>query len=44
VGTFAIAWIMTKFTEPLRLGLTVVALPQIAKILGKKDQENSDSK
>jgi len=46
VGTFAIAWIMTKFTEPLRLGVTVVALPQIAKKLGigKKDQENSGSK
>ena len=34
VGTFAIAWIMTKFTEPLRLGITVLIVPKVAKIVG----------
>eukprot|EP01035_Chromulina_nebulosa_P017772 gene17772-23375_t len=33
VGTFAIAWFMTKFTEPIRLGLTLAALPTVAKLL-----------
>eukprot|EP01040_Poterioochromonas_malhamensis_P015546 gene15546-17426_t len=36
VGTFAIAWVMTKFTEPLRLGLTIISVPTIAQMLGKK--------
>jgi hypothetical protein len=36
VGTFAIAWVMTKFTEPIRLGVTLLVLPKVAKILGKK--------
>ena len=29
-GTFAIAWVMCKFTEPIRLGITVTALPTVA--------------
>jgi hypothetical protein len=33
VGTFAIAWVMTKFTEPIRLGVTVGIVPQISKWL-----------
>lgn len=37
VGTFAIAWVMTKFTEPIRLGVTIVIVPKIAQLLGKKD-------
>ena len=39
VGTFAIAWVMTKFTEPLRLGITIVIVPKIAQLLGKKDTQ-----
>ena len=35
VGTFAIAWVMTKFTEPLRLGLTIAALPTVARVFGR---------
>ena len=35
VGTFAIAWVMTKFTEPLRLGFTIAALPTMARIFGR---------
>lgn len=35
VGTFAVAWVMTKFTEPLRLGVTLAAVPKIAKFFGK---------
>ena len=36
VGTFAVAWIMTKFTEPLRLGFTILIVPKVAKIVGGK--------
>lgn len=35
VGTFAIAWVMTKFTEPVRLGVTLFVLPKIARLMGK---------
>lgn len=35
VGTFAIAWVMTKFTEPLRLGFTLLTVPSIARWFGK---------
>lgn len=30
VGTFAVAWVMTKFTEPLRMGITLAVVPKIA--------------
>ena len=33
-GDFAVAWIATKVTEPLRLGLTAVVTPTIARWLG----------
>lgn len=36
VGTFAIAWVMTKFTEPLRLGFTVATVPTIARFFGRR--------
>ena len=35
VGTFALAWVMTKFTEPLRLGFTISIVPSIARFLGR---------
>lgn len=35
VGTFALAWVMTKFTEPIRLGVTIAAVPKIAKLFGR---------
>lgn len=33
-ANFAIAWIATKFTEPIRFGVTVVVTPPIAKFFG----------
>jgi len=38
VGTFAIAWVMTKFTEPLRLGFTVATVPTIARFFGRRKE------
>ena len=35
VGTFALAWVMTKFTEPIRLGFTISIVPSIARFLGR---------
>jgi len=36
IGNFAIAWIATKFTEPIRFGATVAFTPTIARYLGYK--------
>eukprot|EP01038_Epipyxis_sp_PR26KG_P008040 gene8040-10895_t len=33
VGTFAIAWVMTKFTEPIRLGVTLATVPSISRFI-----------
>jgi len=33
VGTFAIAWVMTKFTEPIRFGVTLAIVPKISRML-----------
>jgi hypothetical protein len=33
-GNFALAWILTKFTEPLRLAFTVTITPSLARFLG----------
>ena len=35
VGTFAAAWVMTKFTEPLRLFVTLGVVPSIARWIGR---------
>ena len=42
-ANFGIAWIMTKFTEPIRLGLAVAVTPSIAKQIGygRTAQNNS---
>ncbi|EEY61676.1 uncharacterized protein PITG_02010 [Phytophthora infestans T30-4] len=34
-GTFLLAWIATKFTEPVRLALTIAVTPRIARFLGR---------
>ena len=34
-GDFAVAWIATKFTEPLRLALTAAITPSVARMLGR---------
>ncbi len=44
VGTFAIAWVMTKFTEPLRLGFTVATLPSIARFFGRRADAKAAAK
>jgi hypothetical protein len=36
VATIAVAWLMTKFTEPLRVLITVGIVPKIAQFLVKK--------
>jgi len=36
LGNLAIAWVATKFTEPIRLPVTVMLVPRIAKFLGQK--------
>lgn len=33
VGTFAIAWVMTKFTEPVRIAVAISVVPSIARFL-----------
>eukprot|EP00457_Paulinella_chromatophora_P012191 gb/GEZN01012381.1/.p1 GENE.gb/GEZN01012381.1/~~gb/GEZN01012381.1/.p1 ORF type:complete len:222 (-),score=13.93 gb/GEZN01012381.1/:376-1041(-) len=34
-GNLALAWICTKFTEPLRFAVTVVATPSVARAVGR---------
>lgn len=34
-GSFVIAWVATKFTEPLRLALTIAITPRIARLVGR---------
>lgn len=34
-GNFAVAWILTKFTEPVRMLVTITIVPRIARALGK---------
>ncbi|GMF32626.1 unnamed protein product [Phytophthora fragariaefolia] len=34
-GTFLLAWIATKFTEPVRLAVTIAVTPRIARFLGR---------
>ncbi|VEU40601.1 unnamed protein product [Pseudo-nitzschia multistriata] len=36
IGNLAIAWIATKFTEPIRFGATVALTPPIARFVGYK--------
>lgn len=35
VANFALAWIMTKFTEPVRAVATLAVVPRIARALGR---------
>lgn len=37
VGTFAIAYVMTKVTEPIRFGVTFAIVPKIARLLGRNN-------
>lgn len=38
-GNFALAWILTKFTEPLRLAFVVTTTPKLARYLGRAPQK-----
>ena len=40
VANFAIAWVTTKFTEPMRLGLTAVVVPRVARHFGVGPKAN----
>ena len=33
IGSFALAWITTKLTEPFRFAFTLYILPKLAKVL-----------
>ena len=35
VGTFAIAWVMCKVTEPIRAAATIAIVPSVARALGR---------
>ena len=39
IGTLVIAWVMTEFTEPIRIGAAVVIVPPLAKALGVKAKQ-----
>ena len=44
ISNFAIAVVATKFTEPVRIGLTLGVAPKISKMRGMKvDDENDDN-
>ncbi len=34
-GTFLLAWLTTKLTEPVRLLVTILITPRIARMLGR---------
>eukprot|EP00567_Pseudictyota_dubia_P010439 CAMPEP_0197443204 /NCGR_PEP_ID=MMETSP1175-20131217/9006_1 /TAXON_ID=1003142 /ORGANISM="Triceratium dubium, Strain CCMP147" /LENGTH=331 /DNA_ID=CAMNT_0042973801 /DNA_START=152 /DNA_END=1147 /DNA_ORIENTATION=- len=36
-ANFGLAWFATKFTEPIRLGMSFVLVPRVHRALGKKD-------
>lgn len=39
--SFALAWILTKFTQPLRIALTIAITPYILKLLRKRSIHTS---
>jgi len=42
-GHFAVAWILTKFTEPIRFGLTLAVTPSIYRfITGRRARDRDD--
>jgi hypothetical protein len=48
-GNFAIAWILTKFTEPIRFGLTIAVTPSIYRFItgrraAREEDEDDDVK
>ena len=43
-GDFAIAWLTTKLTEPIRLAATVAVTPSIARWVGVKVEERKEAR
>lgn len=43
-GNFALAWILTKFTEPLRLAWVVATTPKVSRVLGFSPQKVKKNK
>jgi len=43
-GNFTVAWLLTKFTEPVRLGITIAILPWVARLFGRKVAERAARK
>eukprot|EP00026_Physarum_polycephalum_P014639 Phypoly_transcript_15177.p1 GENE.Phypoly_transcript_15177~~Phypoly_transcript_15177.p1 ORF type:complete len:225 (+),score=57.41 Phypoly_transcript_15177:90-764(+) len=46
-GNFAVAWILTKFTEPIRFGLTIAVTPSIYRFItgrraAREEEEDDD--
>jgi len=42
LANLAIAWVATKFTEPVRLPLTLAITPRVSKFLGQKTEDDED--
>jgi len=42
LGNLALAWVAAKFTEPIRLPVTVMIVPRVAKFLGQKTHDDDD--
>jgi hypothetical protein len=40
-GTFALAWVMTKFSEPLRFAVAVGMTPRVSKFLGYRSNKKA---
>ncbi|CAB9521182.1 Protein of unknown function (DUF1279) [Seminavis robusta] len=43
-ANFAVAWVSTKFTEPIRFGATVAIVPRVARYFGVVVPSNNDNK
>jgi len=44
LGTLAIAWVMTKLTEPLRLVFTIFIVPKISTVFGYRSNQTPSNK
>lgn len=42
VGTWAAAYVATKLTTPIRIGVTLVLTPIVARLLGKRKPEAAE--
>ena len=42
-GTWAAAWVATKLPQPLRIGVTLVLTPVVAKVFGVKGKSSAEA-